>query len=179
MIPRDLPDTRFREQIGPAVAHIADENILAPNDGGHQCGTHTLHGGFFLPPAANSVIGCRNGKAGNLLQLAHSHVASEIFLHLPSVGLHRQLAGHCPTGRSAHTIADHRCGVFADQHRLIGVLIFMAHKTNVRYAPDSHGSPAPSFSSIALRRSWPQDASISPPKLRRTVAVTPWDSNRF
>ena len=32
---------------------------------------------------------------------------------------------------------------------------------------------------MAFLRSCPQEASISPPSLRRTVAVTPWDSSRF
>ena len=32
---------------------------------------------------------------------------------------------------------------------------------------------------IAFRRSCPQEASISPPRLRRTVAVMPWDSSRL
>ena len=74
-----------------------------------------------------------------------------------------------------------RNGAFTVPGDPVSILIFLSHKASIRNGPGFyHDSAAPFFrSSISFRRSWPQEASISPPRLRRTVAVTPWDSRRF
>ena len=76
-------------------------------------------------------------------------------------------------GGAAHTIAHHTDVTVPGDP--VSILIFLSHKASIRNGPGFyHDSAAPFFrSSISFRRSWPQEASISPPRLRRTVAVRP------
>ena len=95
-------------------------------------------------------------------------------------GLHRHGAGDAAPGHAAHAVAHHGHRVAAGQlGKAEGVLIFMAYQAGVGDLPMLHSGSSPFLSSMARRRSWPQEASISPPRLRRTVAVMPCDSNRF
>lgn len=94
-----------------------------------------------------------------------------------------QIAGHtvCVVcdgmGGAAHAVAHHADGVAGDLVGGIGVLVLLSDKTGVGQAPylhQAHWEHSPFLSSsMAFLRSCPQEASISPPRLRRTVAVTP------
>lgn len=74
---------------------------------------------------------------------------------------------------AAHSVADDGQGVLrreADNGEI--VLVLGADIAAIGQSPLVHcGTPFPSFS--CLRRSWPQLASISPPRVRRTVAGIP------
>ena len=53
-----------------------------------------------------------------------------------------------------------------------------AHVRHSKYVQVDPSSGVWVSSMIFRRRSWPQEASMSPPSFRRTVAVTPWLSSR-
>ena len=76
----------------------------------------------------------------------------------------------------AHTVTDHAYGEagFLSGIDGVGVLILPPYQPDVCHAPYVHHFSRSSLPcSMAFRRSWPQLASMSPPRLRRTVAVTP------
>ena len=81
--------------------------------------------------------------------------------------------------RAAHSITNHTDGMASALADQIRVLIFLTNQADIRHTPNLHPCSPFFSSSIALRRSWPQEASISPPKLRRTVAVIPCASSCF
>ena len=143
----------------------------------------------YLPEAGDSYY--VDGGSGELVNL------SELYRALEEDGsFYNTAAGGgavpppAPTqaaapGGAAHAVAHHahRAAGGRVLRRDVGVLVLLPDKADVGHAPDVHlvhweHSPF-CASSMAFRRSCPQEASISPPRLRRTVAVMPWDSSRF
>ena len=177
VVPAHLPDALTGDVVGPAVAHVAHQRQIVPDHGGDQSRPHTLKARMGQPVLPDGIVGESHGVARRLLQLSGAHAGAQAPAQLTGEGLHRYGAGHPSPLRAAHAVADHRHGVAVRRQHGAGILILAAYQTTVRYAPCSHCRSLPS--SMALRRSWPQEASISPPRLRRTVAVTPWDCNLF
>ena len=181
----DAGDAVLRDVISPAVPHVGDHHAAVIGDGGHQGSAHVP---AFLPALClrlNGLIGqgCRLG--GCLQQLLRGLIRRQELLQLLQIDGDGDLAGHTAPGGAAHAVAHHahRAAGGRVLRRDVGVLVLLPDKADVGHAPDVHlvhweHSPF-CASSMAFRRSCPQEASISPPRLRRTVAVMPWDSSRF
>ena len=175
----DPDDFRFRHIIGPAVSHIGDDNAIGVGNGGYQRCSHIGKLRIGLCPLFHSMIRHGHRVSGCLPQLLRRHILLQNLFKLRKIGFRRQIAGNTPAGSAAHPIAHHTDPVAFGN--AVGVLIFFSHKARIGDGPCfHHASAAPFFrSSISFRRSCPQEASISPPRLRRTVAVAPWDCNLF
>ena len=167
--------------IRAAVAHVADDRPAAIADGGDQRGPHVAVFLALLRRCADGTVGDGDGVGRRLPQLLGRHPQREDLFQLPHIGIHRDAAGLLPAGGAAHAVAHHADGMPAGRALPygVGVLIVSADKAHIRNAADLHTDHFPFCSSMAFRRSCPQEASISPPRLRRTVAVSPWDSSRF
>ena len=131
---------------------------------------------YILTPALliyTAILYLYFAKIAIVPELLRGHIRFQGLLHLRRVSLRRQRTGKPAAGGAAHTIAHHTDVTVPGDP--VSILIFLSHKASIRNGPGFyHDSAAPFFrSSISFRRSWPQEASISPPRLRRTVAVRP------
>ncbi|MPN61407.1 hypothetical protein SDC9_209144 [bioreactor metagenome] len=166
--------------IRPAVAHVADHRAAAVADGGDQCRSHILEFLTLLRRLPDRPVGKGHRKGRRLPQLLRRHRRRQHPFKLSHISIHRNMTCLLTAGGTAHAVADDADSVSAVRlPHGISVLIILADKTHVRDAPDLHVDHSPFCSSMAFRRSCPQEASISPPRLRRTVAVSPWVSSRF
>ena len=173
MVPADLPQALSSGQIGPAVAHIADEYPISLDQGRYQRSAHASQLRMSGSPLSDSAVGCHYSGTHRLVRVVGVGQGADIRLH-------RYAAGDAAPGHTAHAVAHHSHGIAAGQlGKTKGILIFPAHQAGIGDLPMLHAGSPPFLSSIARRRSWPQEASMSPPRLRRTVAVMPCDSNRF
>ena len=127
----------------------------------------------MLGLTADGVVGGGDGRQHHVTELVGGHIRPQVGLQLLLEAGHGDGAGHPAAVGAAHTVADHRGVATAHRERRIGVLVLAAHQTGIGNAPRFHDRLLLPCSSIALRRSWPQEASMSPPRLRRTVAVIP------
>jgi hypothetical protein len=176
----DADDAVLGDVIGPAVAYVAHHCPLVVGDGADQGGTHVAAVLRLLRCGADSLVGQRCGVGGRLPQLLGGHLRLEDLPELLHKGGHRDVAGQLAAGGTAHAVADHADSLPRFQRiRGVGILVVLADQADVGHSPDVHACLSPFLSSISFLRSCPQEASISPPRLRRTVAVTPWDSSRF
>ena len=169
----DAGDPRLRDVIGPAVAHVGDHHAVLIGHSGNQSGTHIGKRRLRLCPLCHGPVGHGHRVGRSLPELLRGHIRFQGLLHLRRVSLRRQRTGKPAAGGTAHTVAHHTDVTVPGDP--VSILIFLSHKASIRNGPGFyHDSAAPFFrSSISFRRSWPQEASISPPRLRRTVAVKP------
>ena len=162
-----------------AVADVADDRAGAVRHGGDERRPHAVTLRMLLRVAVDGSVCFGNAERHRFAQLLRRHIRAQDCVQLVEKGADRKAAGDLPAVLAAHAVAHDRNELTVRRAALHGkgILIFVTLQSNVR---DAAGFHCPlSFASISLRRSWPQEASISPPRLRRTVAVRPWDSNRF
>ena len=179
MVLADLPDPLAAYEIGAAVADVRDDGQLRPRRGGDKRRPHVQQRRLLRRAGADGVVGHTRTVAERLPELLRAHAGVQRLRQLRSHRLHGDGARLTAPAGAAHSVAHGRHKTVRHLLDEVCVLILLAHKAGVRDAPNSHDRASPSLSCMTLRRSWPQDASISPPRLRRTVAVTPCDSSRF
>ena len=144
----------------------------------HQGGAHAASG------MASCRAACINGGgwpsvAARADQVCHFRRLIHILWSGPRASLPLQRHGwqwSWPRASSlgaAHAVAHHAAAQPSSSSCSIGRYPGSRWRTTsyIRTAPEFHPL-APSFSAMALRRSCPQEASMSPPRLRRTVALT-------
>ena len=175
----ELGESAVPDEVGPGVACVADKGVAAAHQCAHSRGAHArqllLPGGFLEDEAVGADE--RPLQKGFLVAgQALGVLLMEAVLD-DVAGAHGSLTA---SPRTAHAVAHHSHDIAAGQlGKTKGILIFPAHQAGIGDLPMLHAESPPFLSSIARRRSWPREASMSPPRLRRTVAVMPCDSNRF
>ena len=183
MILGDLTDSRPADAIGPAVAHIDYGCPIPAHQHRNQGSAHAVKFLELSRLVVNREIGQLHRAAEHLIDPVRLHPrqpAPADFLHKD---LHRQGAGNVAGFGAAHAVTDHaQQGLLVQPFNSVSILILLAHASGIRKSPALH-RPSTSllyscFFSYFLR-SCPQEASISPPKVLRTVAVTPPSSRIF
>ncbi len=118
------------------------------------------------------LVGEGDGVPHNQTDFPRAHALADRPFDLAHENLSRQTAGHVARLRAPHAVADHQEELLrAEAHDVIIILVLLADVAGVRQSPCFHS--VPSSSPAYFLRNCPQEASMSPPRLRRTVAVTP------
>ena len=178
------------EVVGAAVSLVEDQGLPLLHQSGHHGGAHPGAVRFSNRAAEDLFIG--GGRRALHPAAVRQAAAALVLQKFPHEDVHRHGTGHISCLGSAHAVAHqgHHPPVGQD---LVGkgVLILCPDHTAVGDTPHIHGTssflPAAlgpplrslACSPMALRRSCPQEASMSLPSRRRTVTVTPWLSRRF
>ena len=146
MVVRNAADLPGADEVGAAVADVADHGAALIDDGGHKRCSHALTVRILQGAPMHGGICLCNAEGRKLAQLLRRHILLQHGPELLHIGIHGKRTCGFSAALTAHTVTNDGKEVRRSFRDREGILIFLAMQADIRQAGSPHAVTPPCFS---------------------------------